>query len=136
MPNGRVIPGPLLQALAAESILQVRALSISSDVVTLGGLCVLVLLMTVLWRRQSARWRVLVLVGLAAATELGAVLLQVKLPIVLDTSLWHAAIAAYLAVIALDEIDILGLFGRIAENRFQRIAMSLGDGLVAPTAMA
>ena len=40
------------------------------------------------------------------------------------------AIAAYLAAIALDEIDFLGLLGRIAERRFQRIAMSLGDGLV------
>src|SRR5208282_2221191 len=69
-------------------------------------------------------------VGVAVATEFGAVLLQAKLPIILDTSLWHVAIAAYLAAMALDEIDILGLFGRIAENRFQRIAMSLGDGLV------
>ena len=130
VPNGGVIAGPLLQALAAESILQGRALRNSSDLVTLGGLCVLVLLMMVLWRRQSAGRRVLVLVGLAAAAELGALLLQAKLPIVLDTSLWHVAIAAYLAAIALDEIDILGLFSRIAENRFQRIAMSLGDGLV------
>ena len=35
-----------------------------------------------------------------------------------------------MAAIALDEIDFRGLLGRIAENRFQRIAMSLGDGLV------
>ena len=51
-------------------------------------------------------------------------------PIILDTSLWHVAIAAYLAAMALDEIDFRGLLGRIAEKRFQRIAMSLGDGLV------
>ncbi len=130
VPNGGVVAGPLLQALAAELILQGRALRTSSDALTLGGLCILALLMTVLWRRQSAGRRVLLLVGLAAATELGAVLLQARLPIVLDTSFWHVAIAAYLAAIALDEIDILGLFSRIAENRFQRIAMSLGDGLV------
>ena len=48
----------------------------------------------------------------------------------LDTSLLHTAIAAYLAAIALDEIDFRGLLGRIAESRFQRIAMSIGDGLV------
>ena len=35
-----------------------------------------------------------------------------------------------MAAIALDEIDFRDLLGRIAENRFQRIAMSLGDGLV------
>ncbi len=130
VPNGGVIAGSLLQALAAESILQGRALHGSSNFVTLGGLCILALVMTVLWRRHSARLRVLFLVGLAVATELGAMLLQAKLPIVLDTSLWHVAIATYLAAMALDEIDILGLFSRIAENRFQRIAMSLGDGLV------
>ena len=52
------------------------------------------------------------------------------MPIILDTSLCHAAIAAYLAALALDEIDFRDLLGRIAEKRFQRIAMSLGDGLV------
>ena len=35
-----------------------------------------------------------------------------------------------MAAIALDEIDFRGLLSRIAESRFQRIAMSLGDGLV------
>ena len=74
--------------------------------------------------------RVAVLVGLAIAAELGAIFLQAKLPIILDTSLWHVAIAAYLAALALDEIDFRTLLGRIAEKRFQKIAMSLGDGLV------
>ena len=57
-------------------------------------------------------------------------LLQAKFAIILDTSLWHLAIAAYLAAMALDEIDFRSLLGGIAERRFQRIAMSLGDGLV------
>ena len=50
--------------------------------------------------------------------------------IILDTALWNVAIAAYLAAIALDEIDFRSLLGGIAERRFQRIAMSLSDGLV------
>ena len=33
-------------------------------------------------------------------------------PIILDTSLWHVAIAAYLAAMALDEIDFRGLLGQ------------------------
>ena len=57
-------------------------------------------------------------------------LLQAKFAIVLDTSLWLMAIAAYLVAVALDEIDFRSLLGGIAERRFQRIAMSLGDGLV------
>ena len=130
VPNGHVVPGATLQALAIESILQGRALHSSSNIVTLGGLGVVMLLMVVLWRRVSASTRLTVLVGLAIAIELGAVFLQAKLPIVIDTSLWHVAIVAYLAVLAIDEVDFRGLMMSIAERRFHRIAMSLGDGLV------
>ena len=130
VPNGVVISGPVLQILAAESIMQGRALRTSSRVVTWGGLGLIVLLMVALWSRLSAGSRVVVLVNLAVAIEFGAVLLQAKSPLILDTSLYHVAIAAYLAVMALDEIDFRDLLGRVAEKRFHRIAMSLGDGLV------
>jgi diguanylate cyclase (GGDEF)-like protein/PAS domain S-box-containing protein len=130
VPNGGVVSGPLLQALAAESIQQNRALAWSSAFVTTAGLCAIALIMMLSWRRLSAGRRALVLVGMAAATESFAILLQAKLPLMLDTSLFHTAIAVYMAAIALDEIDFRGLLGRIAESRFQRIAMSLGDGLV------
>ncbi|MFZ0094374.1 MAG: EAL domain-containing protein [Pseudolabrys sp.] len=130
VPNGHVVPGATLQALAVESILQGRALHTSSNIVTLGGLGVVMLLMVALWRRVSVGIRVTVLVGLAIAIELGAIFLQAKLPIVIDTSLWHAAIAAYIAALTIDEVDFRGLMMSIAERRFQRIAMSLGDGLV------
>jgi diguanylate cyclase (GGDEF)-like protein/PAS domain S-box-containing protein len=130
VPNGRVIPGPQLQMLAAESIVQGRVLQPVSGVTTLGGLGLILLLMVVLWRRLSAGLRVLVLVGLAVAAESCAMLLQAERAIILDTSLWHLAIAAYLAAMALDEIDFHSLLGGVAEKRFQQIAMSLGDGLV------
>jgi diguanylate cyclase (GGDEF)-like protein/PAS domain S-box-containing protein len=130
VPNGAIVSGPLLQALAAESMLGNRVLRPSSDFVTLGGLCVIALVMLLSWRRLSAGLRAMVLVGMAMAIEAIAVLVQAKLPLVLDTSLFLTAIAAYLAAIALDEIDFRGLLSRIAERRFQRIAMSLGDGLV------
>jgi hypothetical protein len=42
-PNGGVVSGPVLQALAAESILQDRTLSRTSDIVTLAGLCIIAL---------------------------------------------------------------------------------------------
>ena len=130
IPNGHVVPGATLQALAAESILQNRALHSSSSIVTLGGLGLVMLLMGVLWRRVSARTRIPILVGVAIAIESAAIVLQATLPIVVDTSLWHVAIAAYLAALAIDEVDFRGLLLSIAERRFQRIAMSLGDGLV------
>lgn len=134
VPNGKVISGPILQALAAESILQNRMLSWTSDVVALAGLCIISLVMMFSWRRLSAGVRVIVLVGMAAAVEVIAILVQAKWPLILDTSLLLTAIAVYMAAIALDEIDFRDLLGRIAENRFQRIAMSLGDGLVCTDA--
>ena len=130
VPRGHVIPGPVLQALAAESILQNRMLRSSSDFATFGVVGFIVLLLMVLWRRSSAGLRVATLVGLAVSAELIAILVQAKLGVILDTSLGHAVIAAYLAALALDEIDFRELLGRIAERRFHRIAMSLGDGLV------
>jgi len=130
VPNGHIIPGSLLQVLAAESILQSRVLRDSSDLVALGGVGIVALLMVLVRRRLSASLQVVVLVGLAVAVELAAVFLQAKLAFILDTSLFHAAIAAYLLAIALDEIDFRGWLNTIAEKRFQRIAMSLGDGLV------
>ena len=130
VPNGRVIPGPVLQMLAAELILQNRVLHTSSAGITLGGLGFIVLLMLLLWSRISAGLRLVALVGIAGTAEVGAILLQTKFPVVLDTSLWLTAIAAYLVALALDEIDFRSLLGKIAEKRFYKIAMSLGDGLV------
>jgi diguanylate cyclase (GGDEF)-like protein/PAS domain S-box-containing protein len=130
IPNGGIVSGPVLQILAAESMLQNRTLHWTSDVVTLAGIVIIALTMLFAWRRLLAGRRALVLLGMAFAAELIAILLQAFFPLVLDTSLWHVTIAVYLAAIALDEIDFRGVLGRIAESRFQRIAMSLGDGLV------
>jgi diguanylate cyclase (GGDEF)-like protein/PAS domain S-box-containing protein len=130
IPNGEIVSGPTLQTLAAESILQNRALQWTSPSVTWAGLGILALTMLLTWRRLSASRRVVLLLGMAALAEFGAILLQASFPLMMDTSLFHTAIAAYLGAIALDEIDFRDVLSRIAENRFQRIAMSLGDGLV------
>ncbi len=129
-PNGRTVSGVVLQALAAESILQGRLLRGLSLPANLASPVLILLIMVALWRRTSAITRVIILFGLAFAAELGALVIQTNLPIMLNTALLHIAIAAYLAAIALDEIDVRALLGLIAERRFQRIAMSLGDGLV------
>ena len=130
IPNGEIVSGPTMQTLAAESILQRRALQWTSDNVTLAGLSILALMMLLTRRRLSAGKRVVMLLAIAAAVETGAIVLQARFPLIVDTSLFHVAIVAYLAAIALDEIDFRGVLGKVAENRFQRIAMSLDDGLV------
>jgi len=130
VPNGRILAGPVLQALAAESVLQSRMLRWTSNVGMFAGLGVICLLMMYSWRRVGPGGRVAILVAAGAGIELAAVLVQQRWPLVIDTSLLHIAIIAYLTAIALDEIDFRSLLGRIAESRFHRIAMSLGDGLV------
>lgn len=130
VPNGGIVTGPVLQALATESVLQNRMLRWTSDAGMIAGLGVICLLMMYSWRRAAPGVRVAILVATGAGIELTAVLVQERWPLVIDTSLFHIAIVAYLTAIALDEIDFRSLLGRIAESRFHRIAMSLGDGLV------
>jgi diguanylate cyclase (GGDEF)-like protein/PAS domain S-box-containing protein len=130
VPNGRILAGPVLQALAAESVLQNRMLRWTSNVGMFAGLGVICLLMMYSWRRVGPGVRVATLISAGVGIELTAVLVQERWPLVIDTSLLHIAIIAYLTAIALDEIDFRSLLGRIAESRFHRIAMALGDGLV------
>ncbi len=130
IPNGGIVSGPVLQALATESILRGRTLHWTSATTTLIALSSLMLAMILLWQRLSAARRVRALAAAAIAIEALAYLLQLWFPLVLDTALLHIAVVVYIAAIGLDEIDVRDLLGRIAENRFQRIAMSLGDGLI------
>ncbi|KRE11600.1 hypothetical protein ASE66_24025 [Bosea sp. Root483D1] len=130
VPNGRVIPGSMLQLLAAESLLQGRDLQSTGLPLSIAGMLAILAAMVLLWRRTSARRRVAVVLWTAAALEIGALLTQAKWPVIADTSSWHLLLGAYLIAIALDEIDLRGLLRGIAERRFERIAMSLGDGLV------
>lgn len=130
VPNGRVIPGSMLQLLAAESLLQGRDLQSTGPPLSIAGMLAILAGMVLLWRRTSARTRVAMVLWTAAGLEIGALLIQATWPVVIDTSSWHILLGAYLIAIALHEIDLLGFLRGIAERRFQRIAMSLGDGLV------
>jgi diguanylate cyclase (GGDEF)-like protein/PAS domain S-box-containing protein len=130
VPNGGILAGPVLQAIAAESIIRHRTLHFTSAGVTLIGLSMLAFLMAIARRHLSAGRRVAALAVTAVVVEALAYVLQAAFPLVLDTSLFHVAIAVYIVAIALDEIDVRDLLGRVAENRFHRIAMSLGDGLI------
>ncbi len=130
VPNGRVVSGPILQALAVESILQNRALRTNSPWLTLLGLLGLAAFATLLLRHCSMGRAAATLAATAVAIELSALALQQNLALILDTLPLHVAIAAYLLAIALQEIDLRGLLTRAAERRFRNIAMAIGDGLV------
>lgn len=130
IPNGRIIPGALLQALATETLLQHRALHAPSPLAGGALLLAVLALVALAWRRLGLAARTAGLLCLAAGVEAAALLLQWRMPVALDTSLVHVALAACIVAGALDEIDLRALLGAISERRFHRIAMSLGDGLV------
>jgi diguanylate cyclase (GGDEF)-like protein/PAS domain S-box-containing protein len=130
VPNAGIIPGPKLHVLAAESILQGRALAATSAHVTICGLSALLLLMLALWQRVGLPLRTIMLLGLAFAIETIAFVLQAKAGIIVNTAVWHAAIVAYITVSWLNEIDVLAVLASIAQQRFQSIAMSLSDGVM------
>ncbi|WP_315725951.1 MULTISPECIES: EAL domain-containing protein [unclassified Bradyrhizobium] len=130
VPNGRVLPGVVLQALAAESIIQHRTLLSTSMTATVAGLLLIVMTMLLSWRHLSAARRALLIAMISIGIEAVAVLLHARYALTFDTSLLQIALVAYLATTALDEIDFRGLLRHVAESRFERIAMSIGDGLV------
>lgn len=130
VPNASVLPGPLLQILAAESITQNRALSSTSWVVSLAGVILSIIAMMYVWPRMSAMRRFILIAFASVAVEVIALCIQSYYPVIADTSLLQISFAAYLVVIALQELDVRALMTRVAERRFRRIAMSMGDALI------
>jgi len=130
VPTGRILTGALLQAIATETILQNRTLRSSPALLTMAELAILALVLVALWRRFSTAVRVGLLLAIAIAAEVSAMVAQGWAPLVIDTSLMHVAVIGYLIAILIDEIDFRGMLARIAESRFERIATSIGDGLV------
>jgi diguanylate cyclase (GGDEF)-like protein/PAS domain S-box-containing protein len=130
IPGGRILAGAMLQALATESLLQGRALQVVSVVPAFGAALVLVTLTMLTWHRLSHRRRAGALICVAAVAEITAIAVQYRWPYILDTSILHVAALGYLAVGTSEEVDLRGLLSRLAERRFQRVAMSVGDGLV------
>jgi diguanylate cyclase (GGDEF)-like protein/PAS domain S-box-containing protein len=128
-PNGKVLPGVVFQALAAESIIQDRTLEATSWLLSVGLSLGVILIALFCWPRVSHWPRAGLLVLLAVFVEASAVLLQYSSAIVVDTALVHASILGYLAIGAVHEIDLRGLLSSKAEDRFRRMAISVSDGL-------
>ncbi len=130
VPNGQFLPGSLIQALAAESIAQGRAITTTARGVSLFLVAVLMIVIALTWTRLRIGPRLVVLASMVLAAEAGALVLQALHPVALDTSFLITAALAYAFAAVTDEIDLRGLLRLIAERRFQQIAMSLSDGLV------
>jgi PAS domain S-box-containing protein/diguanylate cyclase (GGDEF)-like protein len=134
IPNGQIVPGAMIQALAAESILQGRALSLTSRTAALASLAVLVLLVAGALRKFRPSTIAIGAIVAAASAEAAAILVQARFPVAIDTTLVVAAGLSYALAALFEEIDIRGLLRLVAERRFHHIAMSLHDGLVCSDA--
>jgi diguanylate cyclase (GGDEF)-like protein/PAS domain S-box-containing protein len=130
VPVAGIIVGVELQALAAESILQGRLLSKTSVAVAVVGLAALGSFMLLVWNVWTPSRQTIALLAFAVAVESFAVLLQAHVPIILDTAPWLTAAGTYLVALWLNELDLRQVLARVAQQRFQSIAMSLGDGVV------
>ena len=130
VPIAGIVAGPKLHVLAAESILQGRTLSMTSSTVSLAGLFGLVMAMLVAWRRTSPRGRTLALLSLALAIEAAAIALQTHAAIIVVTAGWHVAILTYVLLVWWNELDLRTLVARLAQQRFQSIAIALNDGVI------
>lgn len=117
VPVHGVIPGALVQVLAAESIRQGRALHSTGLATTLAGLLLIGAFTWRLWRNRKMRWHLIGLASAAAATEGIALSVQTLTPISPDTAPLHAAILAYMAMSLLKEIDFRRLLALIARNQ-------------------
>ena len=130
VPIAGIVAGPKLHVLAAETILQGRTLTMTSSTATLVGLAGLVLVMLLTWSRTTPLLRTLALLSLAIAIEAIALALQARAGIIVATAAWHVAILAYVLVSWWSELDVRSVLARIAQQRFQSIALALNDGVI------
>lgn len=130
IPGGHVLSGPMLQVLASESILQGRTLRALPWHFALPAIAGIIAFMLLVWRRARPAAKIVTLMIVSASVEAAAFVTLAYYPLVLPTSDIHLTILGYFAAIALYEIDIREVLKTIANARFERIAMSLGDGLI------
>ena len=124
------LAGVELQALATEAVLQGRMLHKTSITIAFAGLIALFLLMSLLRSHWSPARQTFALLLLAVAAESTAAVLQARYPVIVDTAPWLAAVVGYIVGIWLDELDLRKILAKVSQQRFQSIAMSLGDGVI------
>jgi diguanylate cyclase (GGDEF)-like protein len=130
VPGQGLVPGPVLHALATETILQDRMLEQLGSGITVFGMILLGVLVFFLTRRLN--WvQFLAAIGmLAVAVELFAVKLFQSTPLLLDTSAWHAAALAYASFAIIREIDVQQIILMMVRNE-SRNTQTVLDHVIA-----
>jgi diguanylate cyclase (GGDEF)-like protein len=106
VPIHGLMSGPMIQALATETLIQGRALRWSGDVTTFAGLGLILLLCSFVLGRLP--WQMIIggLLAAALLTEAAAAAIQAAFALVVDTSAWQVAFAGFVAALLVREIRL------------------------------
>jgi len=121
-----IIPGPVLQALATETLLQQRAVVHADPKIVLGGLLTLVLIGAPLVRRLRLLIGTGLLVIAAAAIEAGALAQFAQDATAIPTGAWLLAIAGFAGVRLTGELDLRGALAAAFRRDLDRAEAVLG----------
>lgn len=106
VPHHGLIFGPLLQVVAAETILQGRILETTGPLTGGIGLVLLGFLTTAMVRNRRSLTTLLSLAGISGAVEVTAIAVQAQWPLIIDTSQWHTGLLALAALVLVRELDV------------------------------
>lgn len=137
VPVYQVVSGPVLQALATESILQGRLVTRPGAMIKYTGAILIILTFSILF--PAARWQQerFLFPGLVLLVELSAIVMQGKLAISLPTSAWHICFISFYVLSALRELDfreikvgIANMKSRNTERVLSQIMADSFDGVI------
>ena len=109
-----IVPGPVLQILAAETISQARELRPVKIAVTLMLAAIAVGLLMIIWPRIHLRTHVLALIGLSAVFECMAFYLQSQHALILASAHVHAIFLLTMIIRIAEELDVKGSLLKLA----------------------
>ena len=127
VPVYQVVSGPVLQALATESILQNRLVKRPGNAFKYGGVLVIMLIFSVLV--PAAHWHQerFLFPGLVLLVELCAVVIQGKTAVSLPTSAWHICFISFYVLSAIRELDFREIKVGIANMKSRNTERILGQ---------
>jgi diguanylate cyclase (GGDEF)-like protein/PAS domain S-box-containing protein len=125
VPISAALPGPLLQAVAFESLVQGRTLDRVSPLVTLGIALLLTLTLSPLLDRRSWGGGLMITLGSSAAMLVFVGVVEQRWPVLIDTTPWVLTAAGLYGLALVKRVDqqALGLLR-------QRVAIRRGEAMM------
>lgn len=106
VPRYGLMSGPLLQALATESVLQGRTLSRANTLATVAGALALLLACILTLGRMHWLWALTAVALAMLAVEFAATILQTHLPVLPQTAVFHVSMLLLAISLVLREIGV------------------------------